>query len=133
MLRIAKVAPGSSVTCSRELKRRGCVYCATDKRMEYMILGQTPSSVREVITRVVGEDISLTSLYDACKGRLKKGYAGSFRVEKVGIEDLPEYTKAESGMYKRVLIGTSAPFRWKCSQADGPTSKSSTCIDRGAK
>jgi hypothetical protein len=124
MLTIVEMAPGSSISCTRELKRRGYVYCATDKRMQFMILGQTPTSVRDVIMRVVGEDISLTSLYDASKGLLKKGFAGSFRVERVGIEDLPQYTKGESGLYKRVLIGTSAPFRWKCLRADAPTSKS---------
>ena len=97
-----------------------------------MILGQTPTSVRDVIMRVVGEDISLTSLYDSSKGLLKKGFAGSFRVEKVEIEDLPEYTKEEYGMYKRVLIGTSAPFRWKSLQGNSHTSTSS-CNDRGAK
>ena len=97
MLTIVEMAPGSSISCTRELKRRGYVYCATDKRMQFMILGQTPTSVRDVIMRVVGEDISLTSLYDASKGLLKKGFADPFEWRRWGLKTFPNILRESLG------------------------------------
>ena len=69
--RLIEVEPGSKLECERELHSKGHCYAAQDRRRQYLVLGQRVAAIRDIIREVVGEDVKLSSLYEAAAHELK--------------------------------------------------------------
>ena len=111
--RLIEVEPGSKLECERELHSKGHCYAAQDRRRQYLVLGQRVAAIRDIIREVVGEDVKLSSLYEAAAHELKRGYHYSFKVEKLKLSQLPDFTESLGGRYERVLVAAAQPGAWK--------------------
>lgn len=82
-----------------------------------LVFAQRVSAIRDAVREVVGEDVKLSSLYEAAAHDIKKGYHMSFRMEKLALKELPDYAANVGPRYERVLIAAAQPTAWRVAAA----------------
>ena len=103
---ILKADPQSDISCERELYTHGHVYVCRDRREEYCFIAQRVKFIADAITTIVGEEVKLSSLYEASRRKQKCGYNMSFQVERMPTTQLQE---CSFHTYRQVFVLT-APF-----------------------
>ena len=112
MASIMHVPVDKRLSCRAELGGRGSVYCALDRRREWLIFSQRMRGVQQCIDELVGEDAKLSSLYESAAKTLRAGYHGSFRVDRIALDELPSYHAAHRERYRRVVVNAQCAAAW---------------------
>ena len=110
---VIEVTPGTKLECERELHSKGHCYAAQDRRRQYLVLAQRVAAIRDYIREHVGEDVKLSSLYEAAAHELKRGYHYSFKVDKIPLNELGAFTEGVGGRYEKVVVAAMQPAAWK--------------------
>lgn len=109
---VLQMPPNTAISCERELHTQGNVYVCRDRRKEYCFIAQRLTFVADAINELVGEDVKLSSLYEASRRKQKCGYHYSFSVERMKIAELGD---CSFHRYKRVLVlcARHCEIKWK--------------------
>lgn len=98
--------------------KRGRVYAAEDVlRRSVLIVAQRMSHLRLAIEDLVGEPVSLASLYEAAQMKQRKGRTGSFAVRALELDALPSYLDSERWRFDDLVIATPNLDAWRLAPA----------------
>lgn len=95
-----------------ELYARGNFYAATDQRKTFLILSQKLVHTQYAIAELAFEEVGIASLYEAADPTHRTPKCGSFRIQKLPIEDATSWVAHHRRLYSHVYISTSNPRLW---------------------
>lgn len=96
-----------------ELKTRGMVYVAEDRRGTYQFVGQTISAIMYAIQHLCNERPAKTSMFDCANGDMVRGRTGSFAVHKFDLSSVLPYLDKTRDQYAQLIICTRNDKLWR--------------------
>ena len=127
-VRLIALRPGDSIaSCEREIGHRGTGYVCWDRQKRVLLASQSVAKLANVIQQIVrqGGDfdpaldmVYSQAFYSLLNGTTKGQYTKGWRVEKLGLADLPtRFQEVQAMGFQKVGIVCSAETCWKMDRA----------------
>ena len=127
-VRLIALRPGDSIaSCEREIGHRGTGYVCWDRQNRVLLASQSVAKLASVVQQIVrqGGDfdpaldmVYSQAFYSLLNGTTKGQYTKGWRVEKLGLVDLPtRFQEVQAMGFQKVGIVCSAETCWKIDRA----------------
>ena len=95
---------------------RGWCYVGRDRRREFLLAAQTVDNLMVAFEELAREELSRSRCYSAARKQVRRGYVGSFMIDRISLHEAPDYLSDERGRFARVVVATACRRCWKIEQ-----------------
>ena len=110
-MRLVTIPTAHAISSIRpELKSRGLVFIAEDRRGQYQFVGQTAKAIMHAMEQLCNERKSKSVVSDIAR---RGDCTGSFRIFKLTRDEAVPYLRKTRASYANLVVATRVPMLYK--------------------